>query len=142
MADIVKAGGSIRVGGKTYLAPPGGSLSIINDRVYVNGTLVEPVDGPPEKIRGKVEIHVDAGATLSRLELPHADVVVHGNVGSLSAGGDVQVTDGFVVGSVSASGDVELTGDIGGNVSASGDVTARTIRGVVNAAGDVTYTGK
>jgi len=99
----------ININGKS-ISVKGNGISIINDKVYVNGKLIE------EGLSGGVEItfmgdlaslNVDGSAT------------VNGNVGSVDAGGSVNC------------------GDVGKSVDAGGSVNCGTVGGDINAGGSV-----
>ncbi len=113
----------------------GRSVTIINNKVYIDGKDVTP---------DAKEINISVEGDIEKLEVDYCSKLeVKGNVGSLRSGsGDVicgDVTNGLTTGS----GDVTC-GNIAGNVSTgSGDVEANNISGSVKTgSGDIEYRGR
>lgn len=116
--------------GITIEAPPGSSISVVNDTIYIDG---KPWDGKEGTAQGIVRLEITGD--LLNVE-SNRDVVVHGNVGGdVRADGDVKCAD--VKGDVFAKGDVEVDGDVGGVVRAGGDVACRNVQMDIEAGGDI-----
>lgn len=131
---------TMRVNGKTYTVPNGGSINVVNGEVRVNGVKVYP-DGEnpspntPAPLPFILSIKVDSDGVLGNITTDR-DITVTGDVGgSVSAGGDVNC--GKIGTNVSAGGDVECA-DVGGNLSAGGDVRCGKVGGSAVAGGDMT----
>ena len=103
--------GTIIINGKTIKAE-GKNVTIRNDKVYVDGKLVE------EGLSGIVEV---------KWEGPMASLTADGNV-----------TCGEVLGNVSAGGSVQCA-DVDGYVNAGGSVSCGTVGGSINAGGSVRH---
>lgn len=107
--------GTVSINGKTVTIPDGKSVSIVNNKIFVDG----------------VEFKTDKG-TVEGLT-----IIVQGNVEKLEVKSDNQIT---IQGNIS--GDAEIEGSlncdsIGGNVSAGGSVNCDDIKGNVSAGGSV-----
>ena len=115
--------------GNRVIQTSGGSVSIINNRVYVDG--VEISDG---ETKSPVKLIIEGDAMKVSTE---GEVEVHGNVlGELEAGGNV--TCGDTGATVKAGGNVTC-GNVTGDVKASGNVTCGNIKGSAKASGNVSY---
>ena len=111
---------TVILNGKKYEVD--GTVSIINDRLYVNGQLFdngEPLDRTVNiTIVGDVQsVKLDKGPS-------HVSVKISGNVG-----GDVTTT----------SGDIDIAGDVTGDVrSTAGDIKCKNVSGgVKTVSGDI-----
>ena len=100
----------VTVNGKTYTAPDGCSVSVINNKVYFNGKLAEDFNDWKEK---NIEIKVEDNC--AEVKTDTGDITVEGNV------------DGNVSSNV---GDIKVRGDVKGNVSTNcGDISSHHIFG-------------
>lgn len=97
----------VTVNGKTY---QGSSVKVIDGDVYIDGKLVDKQPG-------------------------NRQIVIHGDVGSLTSDQSVKVM-GDVKGNVIAGGSVNV-GNVGGNVDAQGSVNAAQIHGNTHAGGSI-----
>ena len=112
---------NVNINGRTINVPDGASVSIINNRVIVDG--VEWSE-QGEDLQGVVRVEITGYVENLRTD---ASVTVHGNVnGDVDAGGAVKC--GKVAGNVRAGGSVKCD-DVGLSVNAGGSVKARTIGG-------------
>lgn len=103
----------ININGK-LISVTGSDISIINDKVYVGGKLVE------EGLSGSVEISFTGDLASLKVD---GSATVNGNVqGFVDAGGSVNCED--VEKSVDAGGSVNC-GTVGGSVDAGGSVSMR-----------------
>ena len=105
----------IQIGGKTYTVRDGASISVINNRVMVDGQEL-----PSDNVRIET-------------------VVVHGNTGALRVDGSLTV-HGTVTGDVSVGASCTAK-DISGEVKAGGSIHAQNIGGSAKAGGSV-HAGK
>ena len=102
---------TVTVNGKT-IRVQGNNISIINDKIIVDGTpLNEALDQP------NITVIVEGDCKILSAS---GNVEVRGNAGSIDCRGSCHV-DGNVTGNVDASGSVTC-GDVGGNIDASGSV--------------------
>lgn len=100
----------VTVNGKTYTAPDGCSVSVINNKVYFNSKLAEDFNDWKEK---NIEIKVEGNCAEVRTDT--GDITIEGNV------------DGNVSSNV---GDIKVRGDVKGNVSTNcGDISSHHIFG-------------
>jgi hypothetical protein len=102
---------TVTVNGKT-IRVQGNSISIINDKVIVDGKPLDEVFDHPNItviVEGDCKILSACG-----------NVEVRGNAGNIDCHGSCHV-EGNVTGNVDASGSVTC-GDVGGNIDASGSV--------------------
>lgn len=122
------------VNGKRYELPDG-SVSIINDEIYVNGK--KYVDGKDFKEK---TLNITIEGNVNNIEIPSGKVTVNGDAGNVSTtSGDITIK-GQVSGGVSTtSGDVEIGGNVGGNIhTVSGDIKCSQVIGEANSvSGDV-----
>lgn len=103
----------IVINGKA-ISVQGNNISVINNRVYVDGKLIE------EELSGTVEISFIGDLASLKTD---SSATVNGSVqGDVDAGGSVSCGD--VVGSVDAGGSVSC-GTVGGDVDAGGSVSMR-----------------
>lgn len=109
----MKSSNIININGKS-ISVQGNNISIVNNKVYVDGKLVE------EGLTGDVKITFEG--ELANLD-SSASVTVNGNV----------------KGDIDASGSVTVYGDVGGDVDASGSVTCGNVGGDVDASGSVSF---
>lgn len=99
------------INGKS-ISVTGNNISVINDKVYVDGKLVE------EGLVG------------------HVTVEFKGDLANLKVGGAANVI-GNVQGYIDTGGSVSITGNVGGDVDAGGSVTCGDVKGDVDAGGSV-----
>lgn len=112
---------TIIINGKQYEV--NGPISIVNDRIYVNGQLFE--NGEP--LERKVNITIVGDVHSIKLDKGPSEV-------------NIKIT-GNVDGSITtASGDIEVAGDVLGDVkSTSGDIKCKNVTGSVKTvSGDIT----
>ena len=106
---------TVNINGKTYTAPDGVSISVINNKVYFDGELQENLNEIKEK---KIEIIVKGNC--NEVKADTANITIEGNV------------DGNVT---SDTGNIKIRGDVKGNVSNDcGNISAHHIFG--NASND------
>jgi hypothetical protein len=109
----------------------GNNISVINNKVYVNGKLVTDEDA-----KEPVKLIIEGDVMSIQAD---GDVDIVGNVSnSVKAGGSVSCNN--VNGDVKASGSVHC-GDVTGNVDASGSVHCGDVGGSVDAAGSIKKRG-
>ena len=94
----------------------GNNIRIANGKVYVDGKLVDNIDGP--------DITIIVEGTVENLETEH-DVEVQGNCGNVTC--DILTVNGNINGDVDANC-INVDGDINGNV----DVVSINIQGNIN----------
>lgn len=100
----------ITVNGKTYTAPDGCSINVINNKVYADGKLIEDCNEIKEK---KIEIKIEGNC--GKVEVDAANLTVNGNIE-----GDVEVD----------AGNITCRGDIKGDVSVdAGNISCHHIFG-------------
>ena len=98
------------VNGRTYTAPDGCSINVINNKVYANGKLIEDCNKCKEK---KIEIKIEGNC--GNVEVDAADLTVNGNIE-----GNVEVD----------AGNITCRGDIRGDVSVdAGNISCHHIFG-------------
>ena len=103
----------ININGKTYNAPDGCSVSVINNKVYFNGKLAEDFNDWKEK---NIEIKVEGNC--KEVKADAGNINIKGNVE-----GNVN-TD---------AGNISIEGDVIGNVTADcGNISANHISGSVS----------
>lgn len=120
---------TIKINGKTFNSKEGGSISIVNGQVTIDGVIQTG-----DKLSGVVKVEISGG--LSNLKTD-ADVVVNGDVlGNVDAGGSVQC--GAVGKSVDAGGSVQA-GAVNGDVDAGGSVHCGQVSGSIDAGGSVRH---
>jgi hypothetical protein len=120
----------VNVNGKSFTVPNGANVSIINNVLYVDGQ--EYTGDGYESKQFKIEI---TGGVVANVKVERGDVTVHGDAGSIDAGGSVTVS-GSVSGKVDAGGSVNC-GNVSGDVDAGGSVNCGSIGGDVDAGGSV-----
>jgi len=100
----------VTINGKTYTAPDGCSISVINNKVYCDGKLLEDCNEIKQK---KIEI------------------IVEGNCKEVSADAGNITVNGNVEGDVAAdAGNISIKGNVGGDVHADcGNITTGKIVG-------------
>lgn len=127
-------GSSVTINGKTWTAPPGTSVSVVNGNVYFDGKKADDIaDATKDEQIVNIEIHGPVGSVET-----NGTVAVDGNVlGDVRADGSVNC--GEVHGSVAAGGSVKSKGNINSNVQAGGSVQCQNISGNVMAGGSVKY---
>ena len=100
----------VTINGKTYTAPDGCSVSVINNKAYFNGKLAEDFNDWKEK---NIKIKVEGNCT--EVKADSGDIIIEGNV------------DGNVSSDV---GDIKVRGDVKGNVSTNcGNISSHHIFG-------------
>lgn len=117
----------VTVNGKTYNLPSG-NVSVIGNKVYCDGKLVEDCNGIKEK-----EITIIVYGENNTIKTDCGDITVNGNANNVSsASGDIQIA-GNTNNVSTASGDVTIRGDIHGNCqTVSGDIKAKQVRNNVH----------
>lgn len=105
---------TVSVNGKT-IRVQGSSISIINDKIIVDGKVVD-----------------------ESTDFKNITVIVEGDCNKLDACGNVEVRGNC--GSVDCSGSCHINGNVTGNVDASGSVTCRDALGNIDAGGSVRCT--
>lgn len=100
----------VTVNGKTYHVPSG-SISVVNDKVYVDGKLITE-----ECEAKKIKIVIEGNVTGS-IKLESGEITVNGDCHDVH----------------NVNGDIKITGDVSGDVSTTnGDVSCRGICGNAN----------
>ena len=110
----------VSINGRTIEVPNGRNLSIINNKVYVDGKLYDTDKEFPETKVFNIVIE----GNVEKVENEEGSITVNGSAGSISAvNGNVSV-GGSVSGSVSSvNGDMRISGTVGGSVSTvNGDI--------------------
>lgn len=102
---------TVIINGKS-ISVEGSNISVVNDKVYVDGKLIE------EGLSGIVTIEFK------------------GDLATLDSNGSIAV-NGNVEGDVDAGGSVTISGDVEGDVDSGGSVTCGSIKGNVDAGGSV-----
>ena len=102
----------VSINGKTYTAPDGVSVSVVNNKVYFNGKLAEDFNDWKEK---------------------NIEIKIEGNCNKVTADAGNITVNGNVEGDVSAdAGNINIKGDVKGNVEADcGNISANHINGNV-----------
>lgn len=120
-------GSIVTVNGKTYNLPSG-NVSVIGNKVYCDGKLVEDCNDIKEK-----EITIIVYGENNTIKTDCGDITVNGNANNVSsASGDIQIA-GNTNNVSTTSGDVTIRGDIHGNCQTlSGDIKAKQIRNNVH----------
>lgn len=116
----------VSVNGKHYTNLKG-DVTIINNKVYVNGKPVDDLNECPEK-----NITIYLTGNINNLSVDCCDVVnITGDVSLVkTSSGDIHIDGRVSCGVESASGDITVDGDVTGNVSTkSGDVEIKNLRG-------------
>ena len=100
----------VNINGKTYTAPDGCSVSVINNKVYFNDKLVEVFNDWKEK---------------------NIKIIVEGDCKEVKADAGNITIEGNVEGNVNAdAGNISIEGDVKGNVTADcGNISANHIFG-------------
>ena len=108
---------TVHVDGRIVEVPDGSSISIVNNKLYVNGLEWEGDDGGNGRLTGVVRIELSGDIKEVKTDV---SLHVHGDVhGSVTAGGSIQC--GNITGHVRTGGDVKC-GDVSGNINAVGSV--------------------
>lgn len=110
-----QSGNKVSVGGKTIIVPNGSSVSVINNKVFING---EPYDGDNFDSKEQIILKIVVEGSIEELKTD-ANVEVHGKVNKVKADGNVVCTN--VDGNVKAGGNVAC-GKISGKVTAGGNI--------------------
>ena len=101
----------VTVNGKT-IRVRGNNISIINDKIYVDGKLLD-----------------------EDMDAKNITVIVEGSCGNLKVEGDVEIKGDC--GNVDCSGSCHIEGNVTGDVDASGSVTCGDVGGNIDASGSV-----
>lgn len=121
--------GNISISGRDF---QGKDISIINDRIYIDG--VDVTDGPDGVVKGIVEIKVTGDVSIVKSDRA---VTINGNVGgNAESGGSMQC--GNVTGSAESSGSMKA-GSVGGDAKSGGSMQCGTVAGNVKAGGSVRH---
>ena len=103
----------VSINGRTYTAPDGCSVSVINNKVYFNGKLAEDFNDWKEK---NIEIKIEGNCT--EVKADAGNITIEGNVE-----GDVS----------SDAGHIKIRGDVRGNAQTDcGNISAHHIFGNTN----------
>lgn len=118
---------TVIVNGKTYNIANGKNVSVIGNKVYCDGKLIE--DGNKQKDKN---IYITVNGNIDNLSVDTGDVHVKGNVHTLTCDtGDVSVS-GNVSGDVTIdTGDVKC-GNVGGSVTTDTGDISQSITNVIN----------
>lgn len=101
---------TVHINGRTYTAPDGCSVSVVNNKVYFNGKLAEDFNDWKEK---NIEIKIEGNC--KELKADVGNVTIEGNV------------EGNVT---SDTGNIKVRGDVKGNVTTDcGNVSSHHIFG-------------
>lgn len=127
--------GTVIINGKTIQVDGDcNNVSVVNNKVYVNGKLIQDCDEIKEK-----NIKITIEGNVGSLETGSADVTINGDCGDVKAGsGDINVKGNVSGGISTGSGDIEC-GNVGGSVkTGSGDVKCKSVEnGVSTLSGNV-----
>lgn len=112
---------TVIVNGKKYTLP-GGSISVIGNKVYCNGKLVEDCNEIKEK-----NITIIVNGNVDKVSTDTSNITINGNANNVE-------TD---------TGDIKVTGDVSGNVSSdTGDIHCGNIGGnAKTSTGDISHNG-
>ena len=103
----------VNINGRTYTAPDGCSVSVINNKVYFNGKLAEDFNDWKEK---NIEIKIEGNCT--EVKADAGNITIEGNVE-----GDAS----------SDAGNIKIRGDVKGNAKTDcGNISAHHIFGNAN----------
>ena len=109
---------TVHINGRIVDVPDGSSISIVNNKLYVNGLEWEGDDGGDGRLTGVVRVELSGDIKDVRTD---ASLHVHGDVhGSATASGSIQCQN--ITGHVKAGGSVKCN-DVAGNINAAGSVT-------------------
>ena len=114
--NIFQLGNKTMINGIEIDVPKNASISVRNNKVYINGKLYED-----EKIKGKEIIKI----------------VINGDVGSVKSDVDIECRN--VNGDVDCGRDCDINGDVGGSVIAGRDIDCDKIGGNAKAGRDICY---
>lgn len=130
--SVSVAGNVVTINGKKFEVPKGKSISVRNQRIYVDGKLWEgSSEEDSQYLESPLEIEWEGDLASIRVTGSVKCGDVHGRV---DAGDSVRC--GNVHGSVNAGDGVEC-GDVGGSVNAGDDVSCGKVGGSISAGGDV-----
>ncbi len=108
---------SVHVNGRVVEVPDGSNISIVNNKLYVNGLEWEGDDGGDGRLTGVVRVELSGDIKEVKTD---SSLHVHGDVqGNVEAGGSIQC--GNVTGHVKAGGSVHCK-DVSGHINAVGSV--------------------
>lgn len=112
---------TVTINGKT-IQVPNGNVSVINNKVFVNGKEIDTSDTDLKGNCGTVNISIEGNA--DRIEC-NGSVQVKGNVSKgIDCGGSIEIT-GDVDGAIDCGGSVKITGSHKGEIDAGGSVSVR-----------------
>ncbi len=127
---------SVTIGGRRIELPPGGgSVTVIDDEIFVDGKPWRDVSGDPAETGRVLRIELTGDLISLQCDRP---ISITGGVG-----GDVKCPRGNVTvghdvnGHVDAGGNATVGGAVGGPVDAGGNVTCGNVSGGVDAGGNV-----
>ena len=116
--DVNNINGVTYINGRRINAPDGANISIINNKVYINGKLSEEYSND---IKEDKEIIIK----------------VEGNTGNINASNRVTIK-GNVNGDIDAGNSVEVSGDVNGDIDAGNSVNVKgTVKGNIDAGNSV-----
>ena len=102
----------VNINGRTYTAPDGCSISVINNKVYFDGKLAEDFNDWKEK---NIEIKIEGNC--NEVKVDTGNIIVEGNVENNV---------------IANTGNIKIRGDIKGNVTTdTGNISAHHIFGNV-----------
>lgn len=106
----------VSINGKTYTAPDGCSVSVINNKIYFNGKLAEDFNDWKEK-----NIEIKIVGNCNEVNIDTGNIIIEGNVEK-----DINAD----------TGNIRIRGDVKGNVTTdTGNISAHHIFG--NASSDI-----
>lgn len=137
---------SVTINGTTFNVQ-GNNISMIGNKLYVDGIEVDVNDGKPLsgevtlKIEGDVaNLSVDRGNITingNTQDVKASNITVNGNTRSLNATNNI-VIKGNVTGNVDGGNNVTC-GDVIGNIDAANNVTCGNVKGDIDAGNNVKY---
>lgn len=108
---------TVRLNGKDIKVPDGSIVSVVNNKLYINGLEWEGDEEDDGRLTGVVRLELSGDIKEVKTD---ASLHVHGDIhGSVTAGGAIQC--GNITGHVRAGGDVKC-GDVSGHINATGSV--------------------
>ena len=108
---------TVHVNGRVVEVPDGSSISIVDNKLYVNGLEWKGDDGGDGRLNGVVR--VELSGDIKEVETDSSLHVTGDIQGAVSVGGSVNC--GNITGHVKAGGSVKCN-DVAGNVTAAGSV--------------------
>lgn len=101
---------TITINGKTFTANGNGNISVYNNKVYIDGNLVECIN------------------TIN-------EIIITGDCGAIHCDGSVKV-EGNVYGNIDCGGSCKC-GNVSGDVDAGGSITCENVQGSIDAGGSI-----